>query len=188
MPLPEKVIEQLGREMPRTPGWSGQLIMFSATLFLLSLLAYFGIVYGYTSYLQKQNQQLEDQIDKFSQQIPVSEQNQLIIFYSQIANLKSILGAHVYTSPAFDWLEKNTQANVTYTRFNLSTRDWSLTLDGLAKNLSDLNQQLSVFSARPEIRRLSFNSLSFVNGAWQFNLVLYFNPTFFYKSYSPPSQ
>lgn len=122
MPLPEKVIEQLGREPPRTPGWSGQLLIFSSTVLFISVFIYFGLTFGYQTYLKSQVQKIKDQVQAFSQQIPADEQAKIASFYSQLTNLKSLLANHVFSSQIFGWLEKNTQANIYWNRFSLDRK------------------------------------------------------------------
>ena len=185
MPLPQKVIEQLGREPPKTPGWSGQLLMFSSTVFLISLFIYIGLVFGYRSYLLGEVKKAQNQIQAFSQQIPAEEQARLVDFYSQLTNLKSILASHVFSSQIFDWLERNTEANVYFTKFNLAASRSQLTLGGVAKTMEDAAQQIAVFEAQPELEKVSVGGVSFANGVWQFDLNLIFKTGYFQRPSSP---
>lgn len=182
MPLPQQVIEQLSREPAKTPGWSWQLLMFAATIFFASLVVYFGIAFGYKPYLSSRTEALKKQIQTFGQQVPLEEQAKIINFYSQIVNLKSILADHVYGSPVFDWLEKNTQVNVYYDKFGLNIQTGQLVLGGFGKSVDDVIQQVAIYENRPEIKRTNLRNLSFVNGLWQFDATLYFEPGFFRHS------
>ncbi len=187
MPLPQTVLEQLGREPPKTPGWSGRLLMFSSTILLLSLLIYFGITFGYKAYLNADLKKIEDEKQKLSQEVPEEEQAKIVSFYSQVANLQSLLATHIYSSPFFGWLEKNTQANVYFNRFNLNIVSNQLTLGGVGKTIDDINQQLAIFQSRHEIKRVSVASIALSVGLWQFDLSLFFEPGYFYRSgISPP--
>ncbi|MEK7195196.1 MAG: hypothetical protein AAB655_00710 [Patescibacteria group bacterium] len=181
MPLPQKVIEQLGREPPKTPGWSGRLLMFSGLIFFLSLFIYLGLVFGYKTYLNSEVRKLDDQVQKFSQQIPLEEQVKIINFYSQLVNIKSLLAKHVYGSSIFSWLEKNTQFNVYYRDFGLDTSASSLHLSGSAKTMDDVIQQIAIFQSRPEIGKVSVSSVSFSEGAWIFDVSIIFDPDFFHN-------
>src|SRR3989304_3721474 len=126
MALPQKVLEQLGREPPKTPGWAGQFLMFSGTLFFIAAFVYLGLVFGYRPYLASEVRKLQDQINIFIQQIPLEEQNKIINFYSQLLNLRSLLDNHAISSQLFDWLEQNTQVNVYYDRFDVNLRTGEL--------------------------------------------------------------
>lgn len=180
MALPQKVIEQLGREPPKTPGWSSQLLMFSGTIFFISLLVYFGLTYGYRPYLDSQTKQLKDQLQSFSQKVTIEKQAELVAFYSQLANLKTILAKHNSASPSFDWLEKNTETNVYFTKFSLTSATNQISLEGIAKTMDDIDQQLVDFASQTDtVQRLSVSNISFSNNAWQFQVVLTFKPGFF---------
>lgn len=179
MALPQKVIDQLGREPPKTPGWSSQLLMFSSTVFFITLIIYFGLTYGYRPYLDSQTKHLQDQLQAFSQKIPVDKQTELIQFHSQLANLKTILAAHNAVPPLFDWLEKNTEVNIYFTRANFTAATSQLSLSGVAKTMDDIDQQLVVFQNAPDIQRFAVSTVSFVNGAWQFEASVIFKRGFF---------
>lgn len=186
MPLPQKVIEQLGREPPKTPGWSGQLLMFSSTVFFLSLFIYLGLTFGYEAYLNSGLKKVEDEKQRLAQDVPAEEQSKIVNFYSQIANLQSLLANHVYLSPLFDWLEKNTQTNVYLNKFNLNITSNQLALGGVAKTMEDVNQQLAIFQSRPEIQRMSVTNITMTLNLWQFDLSLYFEPGYFYRLGAAP--
>lgn len=181
MALPQKVLEQLSREPPKTPGWAGQFLMFSATLFFISLFVYLGLVFGYKPYLISEVNKLQDQINSFSQQVPLEEQGKIIDFYSQILNLRSLLENHAATSHLFEWLEKNTQVNVYYERFELNVKTGDLRLGLAGKSIEDINQQLAVFSSKPEVLRMSVSGVVFSGNSWHSDASLAFGQSYFRK-------
>ncbi len=179
MALPEQVVDRLSREPVHTPGWSGQLLMFAATIFFISLGVYLGLMFGYKPYLDSKISGLDAQIQKFTQEIPLSDQEQLASFYSQLSNLGGILKKHVVSSPLFDWLEKHTDANVFYAKFNFNPGTNQLALTGTAKTTNDFVQQIQAFQGESAVERINVNSLtSSSNGTWQFDLVLFLRPDF----------
>lgn len=179
MPLPEKVVEQLSRETPKTPGWAGQLLMFSATIFFLSIFAYTGMKFGYLPYLDSQLKKLDSEIQSFSRKIPVEEQTQLINFYSQLMNLNYLLKNHSSLSPFFDWLEKNTEVNVYFSKLYLNAASNQVSLSGAAKSIDDFTAQLRIFQKEPNVERVSFSNLAIEpSGFWRFDLTLFLKPDF----------
>lgn len=179
MALPEQVVARLSREPVHTPGWSGQLLMFAGTIFFISFGVYLGLVFGYKPYLDSKISALDAQIQGFTREIPLSDQEQLASFYSQLSNLGGILQKHVVSSPLFDWLEKHTDANVYYTKFNFSPSTNQLALTGTAKTTSDFIQQLQAFQGESAVERINVNSLtSSSNGTWQFDLVFFLRADF----------
>ncbi|OGY99005.1 MAG: hypothetical protein A2945_04135 [Candidatus Liptonbacteria bacterium RIFCSPLOWO2_01_FULL_52_25] len=187
MPLPQKVIEQLGREPPRTPGWSGQLLMFSSTVFFITLFIYLGLAFGYAPYLNASFKKLEDQKAAILQDIPLERQTQLIEFYSQLANLKTILSQHVVASPLFDWLEKNTHQNVYITEFSLNAAVHQVTIKGVGVALDDVNEELILLQSRPEVKRVDIKKISLEEGMWNFDVTLFMDPNYLLK-FSQPAQ
>ena len=185
MALPQKVIEQLGRAPVKTPGWSGQLLMFSSTLFFISLAVYLGLIFGYRPYLNSQVKRLDDKIQSLSREIPLEDQKKIINFYAQLVNLRTVLNGHIFTTPVFGWLEENTHLNVYYTRLGLNTQNRQVTLAGLAKSVEDLIAQLKIFDDDPSVAQWNFGNSSIGQGGfWQFSLVLTLAPEMF-KAVNP---
>ncbi|MEK9180564.1 MAG: hypothetical protein AAB897_04090 [Patescibacteria group bacterium] len=179
MALPQKVLEQLSREPPKTPGWAGQFLMFSGTIFFIALLVYLGLAFGYRPYLVSEVAQLQDQINSFGQQIPAEEQAKIINFYSQLLNIRTLLSRHVFSSKAFEWLEANTQARVYFDKFDFNAKNSEVRLGGLAKTMEDVNQQLAIFDSRPEIKKANTSNVTLSNNIWRFDVTLTFDPGFF---------
>ena len=178
MPLPQKVIEQIGREPPRTPGWSGHLLMFSSTVFFVVLFIYMGLAFGYTPYLNSLFKKIEDRKAAIVQEIPVEKQEQLVTFYSQLANLQTVLAQHIVTSPLFTWLEKNTHQYVYFTELSLNPAAHQLVLSGVGVGLDDINQELVLLRDLPEVSKIDVKSISFDNGIWAFDATLFLHPTY----------
>ena len=187
MPLPQKVIEQIGREPPHTPGWSTQLLMFSSTIFLIILFIYLGLAFGYTPYLSSKFKKIEDRKAAVIQEIPINKQAELITFYSQLSNLQTILAQHVVASPLFDWIEKNTHQSIYFTQFSLNTAANQVALGGVGASLDDINRELLLLQAQPEVKKIDVKSISFSDSVWSFEVALFFDPTYFIK-FSQPAQ
>jgi hypothetical protein len=178
MALPEQVVERLSREPLMTPGWSGRLLMFASTVFFLSVAVYIGLTFGYKPYLSSQVQKLDDEIQKFNQETPAADQNQLVVFYSQLANLNTVLKGHVAASPLFDWLEAHTQTRVMFSKFAFSAQNGQLALTGISKGMDDFVEQLAIFQAEPMVQRITVNNVSVIPaGGWQFDVVLFLDPS-----------
>jgi hypothetical protein len=192
MPLPGKVIEQLGREPSSgSQGWAVGALMFSGGILFLAIVIYFGLAMGYQPYLQNQLNTAQTQVSALNNSISASDQTQLIDFYSQIANLQTLLGNHTFSSQFFSWLEANTEANVYYQSLTLTTQD-NVTLSGMAATEADVNQQVAIFEASPEVSSVSVSNVlapqaGSANAEWTFNLTLAMNPSVFLAS-SQPSQ
>ena len=114
-----------------------------------------------------------------SNSVSTSDQSQLIDYYSQIANLKTLLQNHTLSSQIFSWLEKDTEANVYYQSFAL-TNGSQLTLSGVASTEADINQQVAIFENDPEISSVTVSNVSapqLLGNGWTFSVILIINPS-----------
>ncbi len=184
MALPPNAVEQLSRRPSndvRSPAWFGQLLMFSATVFFLTIAIFLGLQFGYHAYLKNQNADLQKNIDSFAVQVPADQQERLIAFYSQLQNLNTLLDKHVVVSHVFPWIENSTLATVYFSKLSLNTGTQQIALSGLARTLADFSQQLRIFQDRSvDVQRVSFSNVSISpKGLWQFDIVLFMRPTFF---------
>ena len=184
MPLPEKVIEQLGRESPRTQGWALGALFFSGGILFLTVAVYFGLTLGYEPYLQSQLSSVQNQVSTLGTSVSVSDQSQLIDFYSQIANLQTLLQRHTFSSQFFSWLEQNTEANVYYRSLALTQGD-QIALSGAAATEADVNQQVALFENSPEVSSVTISNVtapSLLGNGWTFSATLIMNPSVFSAS------
>ncbi len=183
MALPINSVEQLSRRPSdaRSPGWFGQLLMFSTTMFLLSIGIYGGMKFGYQTYLKAQNEEKKKEIAAFAVQIPVDQQDKLIAFYSQLQNLNGVLDKHITTAQVFPWLESATLSSVFFSHMTVNTASGQIALSGAARSLADFSQQLKIFQDKTsDVSRVTFSNVN-VNskGLWQFDVTLFMKPAFF---------
>ncbi|MGD1003742.1 MAG: PilN domain-containing protein [Minisyncoccia bacterium] len=184
MPLPEKVIERLGQESLKTQGWALGALFFSGGILFLTVAIYFGLTLGYEPYLQSQLTSAQNQVNTLSNSVSPSDQSQLIDFYSQIANLQTLLQQHTLSSQFFSWLEQNTEANIYYRSLALTQGD-QVALSGTAASEADVNQQVAIFENSPEVSSVTVSDVtapSLLGGGWIFSVTLIMNPSVFSAS------
>ena len=184
MPLPEKVIEQLGQETPTTQGWALGALFFSGGILFLTVAIYLGLTFGYEPYLQSQLASVQNQVNTLGNSVSASDQSQLIDFYSQIANLQTLLQQHTLSSQFFSWLEQITEANVYYRSLAL-TRGNQIALLGAASTEADINQQVAIFENSPEVSSVTVSNVtapSLLGGGWTFSATLIMNRSVFSAS------
>lgn len=190
MALPQKIVEQLGRSPVKTPGWSSRLLMFSSTIFMISFGVYIGLIVGYKPYLETQIKKLDDQILKLGAQIPESDQQDVVKFYGQIVNLRTLLNTHVLGSRFLTWLEQNTQANVYFTSLSVNLQGGQVSLAGRARAPVDVAEQNNIFLARkPEVQSVLMGGVALEEKAklWDFTFTLILNPAYFQAGFSGPT-
>ena len=180
MPLPQQVIEQLGRDTPESQGWAWDALLFSGGMLFLVIVVYIGLRFGSEAYWSDQIASTKTAVSHASASVPPTDQTQIISFYSQAANLRSTLSSHQFTSKFFAWLENNTEANVYYQNLQLSSGG-KVTLKGSAKTEADINQQIAIFENAPEVTNIALSGVSVAQSGsgFSFNVALTLSPTVF---------
>lgn len=186
MALPQKVVEQIGRETPPTQGWSLGIIAFSGAILFIMLFVWAGLTFGYKPYLDDQSSKIEDQINTLNQSISPTDQANLINFYSQLSNLSTLLSNHIAIQNVFSWLSANTEANVYYSSFTFGQGE-QLSLSVNAKTEADANQQIAIFETSPDVQNLTISGISAPSGGigfWQFSATMNLSPSVFANNLS----
>lgn len=176
MPLPQQVIDRLSKEPPKTPGWSAGVLTFAAGMLFIAVMTYAGMAFGYSPYLNGKILTLNGQISALAKQVSSDDQGKLITFYSEITNVRAALANHVVFSKFLSWLEQHTEVNVSYTKLGFASTN-QITISGSAKDEADVNQQIAIFEAAPEVSSVNVSNvlLSDATGLWQFNATLILN-------------
>lgn len=188
MPLPQKVIEQLGRAPARTPGWSGRILMMSSTIFFIVLGIYVGIAFGMTPYVEGEINTLKRTSETASNAVTDDDRFKIQVFHSQIANIKTLLDQHATFLRFLEWLERNTQENVAYNRLEIKLADRKAVFGGAAKSVKDFVDQAHRYEDDPDVESVQVRSISVSErNGWLFDATLTFHPDFFKQSAVPVS-
>jgi hypothetical protein len=179
MPLPQKVIDQLSHSSPQISGWSWRIFIFSLFILIITIVFYAGLNYGYKPYLNNKINKLESEYQQLEKSVPLSEQSKLISFYSQIENINNLVKNHKKISVIFDWLEKNTNSEVIFNKFNLNTLNNQLNLGGFSKNQKAIINQILIFQRSPEVESVVLNNMSSSQENWQFDLTVFLKKSLF---------
>ncbi|MGC9611114.1 MAG: hypothetical protein ABSE68_02750 [Minisyncoccia bacterium] len=163
-------------------GLPWRLLIFSGVLFGMSIMIYFGFKLGYESYLNSRVTDLDNQLSQLSNSINQQDQQKFVGFYSQIANLKTVLNQHIFTANVFPFLEKNTLPQIAYSEGKFNSQTLSMELFGRASSLQVLAQQLSQFEKAPELKTAVLKSTDFnQSGFISFTMSLSFTSDFLSK-------
>jgi len=147
------------RETQGGHGIAGGALLFCGGMLIFVLALYFGIAFAYTSYVNSQITSLKQEISTANQSVSPAKEQQIIDFYSQTSNLKTILAGHVHTSQFLQWLGNNTEANIYYQSLDL-TAGYKATLKGIAKTEGDINQQIAIFESTSTVESVVVSSVA----------------------------
>lgn len=182
MPLGRDNFEGLGSTgLPKRQfavGWPWRLLLLSVVVLGLTVFVWAGLNFGYKPFLISQINKLDKEISDLGKVISPEDQENLLIFYSQIANLSQILKNHIVSSKVFPLLEQITNQKVYYNKFDLSLLDRGLSLEGQAQSLETLAQQLESFRETPEIERIAVKEAKLSGTTAQFSLKLFLKDNF----------
>ena len=160
-------------------GLSWRLFLFAIFALAISVLSYLGLEFGYKSFLMSENAKAEEKIRQSFTEIEETEQKNLIAFNSQIINLKNVLGAHIFGSSLFPFLEQSTGESVVYNSMALSVADREILLDGFTDSYATLAGQAQFFEGSKSVEKVVIGSSSFSQGSVKFNLRITLKKDFF---------
>lgn len=138
-------------------GWPWRFFVFSLLILVASLVVYYGLAFGYKKSLQVQINGIDEDINYLAESVPKEDQDRLLGFYSQLANLQNILNGHVLGSKLFTFLQNNTNQQVFYNSLDFKTNDRKLILEGITNSYQIFAQQLEAFNRLPEVERVVVN-------------------------------
>ena len=180
MPAPFNQSNDLALAPERVEGGAPwKVFVFSLIFFGAVLGSYFGLIFGYKPYLNSRIAAVQSQIDDLAGSVSVQEQSNLLRFYSQIVNLKTLLGSHVSLARFFPFLEKHTNSRVSYdiAFINSSTRE--LILEGLSESYPVLAEELQALHQAPEVKNYTLNQSQSADGRIRFRITAKFAPELF---------
>lgn len=160
-------------------GWPWKLFLFSLLTIITALVIYLGLAFGYRPFLQSQMEKIDESIRQLSEAIPEDQQKNLIIFYSQLANLQNVLSKHIIVSKIFPFLQKNTNQSVFYNAMDLRVGERKLALEGVAANYDIFSQQLEALNSAPEVVGMVINESTAIGGQVKFKLFVILKPELF---------
>ncbi|OGY57220.1 MAG: hypothetical protein A2Y84_00170 [Candidatus Colwellbacteria bacterium RBG_13_48_8] len=139
-------------------GWPRKFFTFSLFVFILVTLVYAGLAFGYRAFLNGRIEATQDKLEELSNQVTDEQRENLITLYSQVANMRDLLGNHKFASNVFALLETVTGQKVVYISFDLDVPDRRVSLEGVAGSYEDLVAQLVLYENAPEIEQYTLKS------------------------------
>lgn len=165
---------KIGEKLP--VGWPWRLLIFTAIIFGSTILIYFGMIFGYKPYLNSKLKGFDKEISDLTASVGEEQQKNLANFYSQLVNVQDLLVNHTTASKLFDFLEKNTYQQISFSSLGLSLAEKNLKLEGNASNYKVLIQQLELFRQATEIDSIFLDNLTLGENSIHFSIRLVFKP------------
>jgi len=178
----QNVSDQIMKSDGMGSGLPWRLLAFSIFFFLLSLLVYFALSFGYANYLNNQILNTEEETKALTQKISTDAQNKFIDVYSRLFNFKNLLAGHIYSTKAFPLLEKITSPFVFYNNIELNIDEKRIVLSGIATSFEALSRQLKLYDdEKSMIEAYILNQSRIVEDQVNFRVTLILSPKLFQK-------
>lgn len=140
-------------------GLPWRLALAGVAAFLLSFFIYFGIKFGYLAFLEKQEARADADLENLAETISSQDQEQFVVLYSQIVNLKNVLDEHRFSSGMFPFLEQNVVQGIVFSSADFTMATRTLRLDGIAQGLASLALQVNEFTKAPEVSEVALDKV-----------------------------
>jgi hypothetical protein len=152
-------------------GLPWKIFIFSLILLGAVVGSYLGLVLGYRPFLNNRIAAVQQSIDDLAASVSVEEQEDLLRFYSQIVNLKTLLDKHISLAKFFPFLEQQTNRRVSYDVAFLNTQNRELILEGVAESYPVLAEQLQALHQAPEVASYTLSQSQTAEGRVRFRIV-----------------
>jgi len=164
----------------KSTGWLSGLIILSIIFLVIAIGIYIAALF-YQNYLNKSIADWDNKTKELSKEISVNDRNEVLAFYSQLFNLKTLLSQHVYSTNIFSRLELITHPQVMFTNFSYNYKTSQIKLEGNAKDLNVLAQQLLAFYKTTDFKKINISDIRSTPDNINFSLEINFDPNFILK-------
>jgi hypothetical protein len=151
-------------------GWPKKFLSFSITMFVLVFLTYFGLSFGYQTFLNSKIETVRAELDVLESQVTPEQKESLATLYSQVTNIRDLIKNHSLASKFFDSLEVITSENVSYLEFDMDIPNKEVAITGVAASYEDLVSQLALYEESPEIETITLEKASLDGSIVDFSL------------------
>lgn len=159
-----------GKEI--SSGVPRRFLFFSFLLFLISMLVYLGLSFGYKPALNKSIEKLNSDLETLSKKVTQAQQDDLIAVSSQISNIKNLLDDHVLASKLFPLLEANTHKRVAYLSLETNIPEREVIIDGVAGSYDDLVAQLAIYEKADGVEKVLLHGSKLDGKVVNFRVIL----------------
>ncbi|MSR73819.1 MAG: hypothetical protein EXS60_02085 [Candidatus Pacebacteria bacterium] len=153
-------------------GWPWRFLMFTVLIAVTVGVGCVGLTFGYEPLLESRLAGQEKALKDLGKIIPVKQQDEFVRFYSQLANLGTLLSSHVTASPLFGVLESRTNGSVSYAAMELRVPERKIVLEGSAANYQRFAEQLQSFTEAAEVESVIVNDSNALEGKVKFRITV----------------
>lgn len=130
-----------------------RLLIISGVLFILCIVIYLGMSFGYTPYLTNEIQSVDASTLALSKDVKNGQQKDMVRLYSQLYNINSLYGSHVYPSRVFTFLEKRVLPTVRVTSMDIDIQKLVIKFEAVAPDFDTVVLQVATMQGDENIKQ-----------------------------------
>ncbi len=173
------MIEIIPKPAAKLPSSQNILFYFSAVLIFMVILGYFILDFYLIGDAERELERLE-KLAKAKTEEEIKLEKELSDYEKKIKDFSILIDQHVFSSVAFEFIEKNTHPKVWFSKFDLNPKEGGVGLLGETENFVTLYQQVQIFKDNSSIKGINLDKIAIgKEGRIDFNLNLILDPDLF---------
>ncbi|MBZ9572842.1 hypothetical protein KJA17_01465 [Patescibacteria group bacterium] len=171
----EPLAKIIPKPKPKVAGWLNFLFYFSIILIII-LIAGLLFLKSRISSLEEEKERLESQIAELEGEEEKRLEETILSLGEKIKVFKELLKSHKISSNFLSLLESSCHPRVQFTKLNLDTKNYQVSLEGKTESFQSLGEQLLILRKNENIGILNLSNISLdwegkVNFSLTFSLV-----------------
>ncbi|OGZ02390.1 MAG: hypothetical protein A2430_00515 [Candidatus Liptonbacteria bacterium RIFOXYC1_FULL_36_8] len=148
----------LGKTRSGSAGVMWRLLVFSLMIFLVMVISYIALNFGYKNILISQISKTETETESLAGGVSDAKRVAMIDFYSRLSNLRGLLKNHIYSSEFISLLESRINKNVSFNKATVLIDDGEVKLTGTARSFGNLAEQMEAFKTTEGVSSVVLDS------------------------------
>ena len=174
------MVEIIPKPAAKLPSSQNILFYFSALLLLLAVLGYLVLDFYLIDNAEKTKKELETTLAEGKTAEQIGLEKELSDYEKKIKDFSVLINRHVFSSTAFEFIEKNTHPRVWFSKLDLGPKEGQVNLLGQTESFVTLHQQVRIFKGNSSIKGINLDKIAIgKEGRIDFNLVLTLDPGLF---------
>lgn len=167
---------EFGESKKIKPVLPWRLFWFSLIFTLAIIGSYFFLKNYYLPRLRGRLENISTDIHQLADKMNQKDKQEMIVFWSQVKNLETLLSKRFYTSNIFGLLEGNTLPGVSLEKVDFKHKNGRLSIVGSASDGNVVASQVNVLESLADVKRVVLKSVTSKENRVNFEIELYLKP------------
>lgn len=153
------MIEIIPKPAEKLPFWVNVLFYFFLGFLLITIVIYF-ILGHFLKQAETTLENLEKTLAKEKTAEEIALEEEVLSYQKKIEGFSKLINRHLFSSKAFEFIEKNTHPQVWFSQLDLNSRGGEVNLSGETDNFVTLHQQVQIFRTNPSVKNLDLAEIA----------------------------